>query len=48
MELVNEAVSITEVISPSSSAKQPSLSHSLPYNILPDLIQFSFLWITQQ
>jgi hypothetical protein len=34
--------------SSSTSTKQPLLSRSLPYNILPDFIWFSLRWISQQ
>jgi hypothetical protein len=41
---------ITQKLSPLSSfllAKQPFLSPSFPYKILPDVIRFSFLWTSQ-
>jgi hypothetical protein len=40
--------SLSRRLSPSSLAKQPFLSHGLPWKILPDLVQLSLLWISQQ
>jgi hypothetical protein len=39
---------ISSSSSSSSSAKQPFLSHILPYKILSDCIRFSLLWISQE